>query len=194
MFLKREEIQLLVTDFNGVLDDYYDKKFTFLNDILGDTLRHKLPELWVYIERAYIAQRSATVEQSVEAFFSMNNHVMTDRQTEHLKSGMKHSGITEAATNFLDSLDIDFIIYTSLSDKQISMALGDTTYAVSSRTGAAEGKPSVIDLQTIISQYTVKPERVCVIGDGLTDDLMPATLLGTQTLLVSPFAQKTIFV
>lgn len=190
-FLHAHAIKLLIIDFNGVLDDYVQQKHAFLTDVLADNAHH-LPELFLAIERAYIADRTATIEQSFERFFEAKGLVITDEQREKLTRHMFESRLTEPARVFLDTLETPFTIYTALTREQAERALGGAQYDLFTRDQYQEGKPSILNLQTIMQQHGVRPHETCVVGDGLTDDLLPASLLGAHTILISPHAELLI--
>lgn len=190
--MAQNNIEFLISDFNGVLDDYYVQKFNFLRSVLGDFSERFLPKLLVFIERNYISNRSATIEQSISLFLESHSIVLDDSQNAILKDSAVTSNITDDAIHFLDNLNINFIIYTSLSRGQAKMALRGKDYNIYTRDDCKESKPSVVNLESIIHKYKVHPSKVCVIGDGLIDDLMPASLMGMNTILTSPFAKLHI--
>lgn len=190
-FLSSRLIKLLIVDFNGVLDDYVYQKNAFLTDLLGENA-HFLPELLLSIERAYMANRTVTIEQSFERFLKMQGIVISDEQRVRLTNHMFESHLTEEARDFLDSLEIPFVIYTALTRERAERALGGAQYALFTRDQYREEKPSIINLQTIMHQYGVLSYETCVVGDGLIDDLLPASLIGAHTILVSPHADVLI--
>jgi FMN phosphatase YigB (HAD superfamily) len=191
-YANKNSIDLLVLDFNGVLDDYYCRKYKFIYNLLEAEQKHFLPDLILEIEKAYIVDRSSTIEQSVKAYFKNKNLIFGDAQKDKLASGMAHSEITPQALRFLKSLKINFVIYTSLSDDQVTASMGDLGYDLYSRDQYAELKPSSKNLIHLSELYSVDNKKVCVVGDGLVDDLMPASLIGMHTILATPYARSLI--
>ena len=102
-YANKNSIDLLVLDFNGVLDDYYCRKYKFIYNLLEAEQKHFLPDLILEIEKAYIVDRSSTIEQSVKAYFKNKNLIFGDAQKDKLASGMAHSEITPQALRFLKS-------------------------------------------------------------------------------------------
>jgi|GEM_PF-3082402 len=191
-YVATHHIALLVLDLNGVLDDYNARKIDALRDVLGLENERHLPELLLAIERAYMTDRSATIEQSFEQFFGARGLQITDDQRNKLAHFKVASQLTREARTFLDSLEIPFVIYTSLSREQAEKALGPSQYDLFTRDQYQEMKPSIANLTAIMTRYNVTPQETCVVGDGLIDDLMPASLVGMHTILVSPHAELLV--
>ena len=187
-YISEHDIKLVIFDFNGLLDDYYTQKLEHLRRILGPGNEHYIPELLLGIERAYMMDRSATLEQSVEAFFRANEITMNADVQQQLKEPFQSSRLTDGARNFLDALDVPFVIYTAMTKEGAQQALGSAKYELFTRDAYQEDKPSIANLKVIVTRHGVQPSEVCVVGDGLIDDLMPASLMGMHTILVSPFA------
>ena len=187
-YIYEHEIKFLILDFNGVLDDYYQRKNNHLIDIVDSDQYHYLPELMLFIDKEYILDRTATIERSVGKFYASKGISLSEELEEKLARPMPSSRITNSARLFLDSLNIPFVIYTSLSDVQLKKALGRFKCEVFTRDLAHEDKPSIFNLKCILEKYGFSEEESCVVGDGLIDDLMPASLLGIHTILVSPYA------
>lgn len=191
-YVSLHDIGLLILDFNGVLDDYYAQKETFLRNVLGRENEHHLLELWLMIERAYIADRTTSINHSLTAYFETVGLPFTKTQSDMLAHSRVTSKLTNNAKVFLDSLDVPFVIYTSLSKEQATQSIGDNTYDLFTRDQYQEEKPSVANLVEIVKRYGVAPHQICIVGDGLTDDLMPAALMGMHTILLSPYADVLI--
>ncbi len=192
MYVNEHAIALLILDFNGVLDDYYTQKIIFLRSVLEEHQARYLPELLLTIERAYMTDRSATVEQSVERFFAATDMPITGVQRNMLTRHKITSQLTGKAKAFLDSLEVPFVIYTALSRDQAEQSLGTSRYDLFTRDQYQEDKPSIENLRVIMERYGVAPEQTCVVGDGLIDDCMPAALIGAHTILVSPYANVLV--
>ncbi|MEO5949480.1 MAG: HAD family hydrolase [Candidatus Saccharimonas sp.] len=188
-YADEHDIKLFVFDLNGVLDDYYIKKVSFLQNVLMREHEHLLPELWLAIERAYMMDHTATIKSSTEQFLNAKGLFMTEAQRDMLAHDMFSSQLTNEAKAFLDSLTIPFVIYTSLSTEQADKALVGSDYNLFTRDDYKEMKPSIANLEAIMTRYGATPQETCVVGDGLVDDLMPASLIGVHTILVSPYAQ-----
>ncbi len=186
-YITDNNIKLLIIDFNGVLDDYYERKADFLRDVLGSENKHHLPELLLAIERAYLLDRTATIEQTCEQFFASMDTPLTELQRNRLANNMFASQLTDRSRVFLDSLEVPFVIYTALSDEQVRRVEGLEKYQLFTRDQYQEAKPSIANLKFIMRHCSVDPAEVCVVGDGLIDDLMPASLIGAHTILVSPY-------
>lgn len=190
-FLDDNDIRLLITDINGVIDNYYDIKFNFLSALLGESKLSDLPHLWTFIEQSYINNKTS-IESGARGFYESKNMTLDSRQQALLEAGMQRSKITAAATTFLDDLKIECILYTSMNSASTKSTLDGNDYKVYFSEDSSVEKPSSIDLQYIIDQYNVSNNKVCMIGDGLIDDLMPASLFGIHTILVTPYAQELI--
>jgi FMN phosphatase YigB (HAD superfamily) len=187
-YLQQQEIELLISDFNGVLDDYYTQKYAFLSEVLGPDNQEYLAALAVFTDTEYMVNRSATLEQSVEKFFANHGIAYTDATRAVLSRGGVKSFITAEAREFLAQLNVPFVIYTSQNAEVMAESLNGLQVDLYSRDRTGREKPSVQNLEMILNDYNVTPERVCVLGDGLIDDLMPARLMGMKTVLISPFA------
>ena len=192
-FIESRGIKLLVADLNGVVDDYYNLKFAYLKKLLGDDEQY-FARLVVYIEREYMSNREATLEQSIMKFYAENNLTLSDPQIAILKEKLPRSIITDAARTFFENLTTEYVIYTSLHAANAHESLRGLDCTVYTGDMTHETKPSVVNLQRIFEKHGVTADQACVIGDGLVDDLMPAKLIGAHTILVSPFAEKTITV
>jgi predicted HAD superfamily phosphohydrolase YqeG len=192
-FIKSRDIKLLVADLNGVIDDYYNLKFAYLKRLLGDDDEY-FGRLVVYIEREYMSNREATLEQSVVKFYAENNLAFSDLQATILNEKLPRSMMTDVARSFFENLQTEYAVYTSLSEANAREALRGLECTIYSGDVTAETKPSVVNLQAIFNAHDVTADQVCVIGDGLVDDLMPAKLIGAHTILVSPFADKIVIV
>lgn len=190
-YLADNDVRLLIADINGVLDDYYDIKFSFLNELLGVSEAHNLPHLWTYIEQAYITKKMS-IESGTKGYFASQKKPLDSRQEAVLAAGMKRSKITDSAINFLGELKIKYVLYTSMNSADTNLTLKNNKYNVYTNNGLDIVKPSSVDLQNIIDKYKVRSDQVCMIGDGLIDDLMPASLIGLHTIIVTPYAQKLI--
>lgn len=191
-YVSAHGIKLLIIDFNGVLDNYTVQKVAFLRTLLGGERENHLPELLLFTEKAYMADRSATLEQSYERFLEGIGASLTDTERQLLANTRMASRMTDNARAFLDSLTVPFVIYTALSADQAVQAMGEVPYDVFTRDQFTEAKPSIANLTKIMNHHGVSPEETCVVGDGLIDDLLPATLIGAHTILVSPYAEILI--
>lgn len=185
-FVAERNIKFLILDFNGVLDDYYQRKVSYLKDVIGVENEHHLADLILYIDKQYMLNRSATIEQSFDKFFESRKLPITNEQRNKLTKPRTSSRLTEPARQFLDALRTPFVIYTSLSTQQLAQATGVCQYETYTRDLAKEDKPSIANLEIILGKYGYAADETCVVGDGLIDDLMPASLLGIHTILVSP--------
>jgi len=186
LYLVENSIELLITDYNGVLDNYYNQKKIFFLNVLGDN-KKLLADLWVHVEKEYLKNNTVGIGDSIKLFFAHRDLVLSGKQERELVKGIENLRITQEATHFLDDLEIDFIIYTSLNEPQLLESMGDKKYAKYTRDDASEGKPSSVNIVDIVQKYNIDISKVCVLGDGLTDDVMPAKLLGAHTILVSPY-------
>ena len=188
-YLVVNHVELLVSDFNGVLDNYYQLKYRHLMKLLGEGNRAHFVDLALFTDTEYQVNRAASLEQSISKYFAKHN-LPLDAQL--LASGMGEPQLTESAKQFLKNLEIPYIIYTAQPLETVAryreVFAGDWI----SCEELGEPKPSANNLRTIRERYLVNPEHVCVVGDGLIDDLMPAHLLGMQTVLVSPFATHSL--
>ncbi|HEX6416272.1 MAG TPA: HAD hydrolase-like protein [Candidatus Saccharimonadales bacterium] len=187
-FLKQHDIKLLISDFNGVLDDYYVQKYAYLAELLGEGHEMHLADFAVFTDTQYMADRTATLEQSLELFLEREILERPATTDDILQRGMHPARITSAAREFLERLSIPYVIYTSQGEAVITDSLGGYQADVYHRERTGREKPSTANLKMIAKDYGVPHEKVCVLGDGLIDDLMPARLLGMKTVLVSPFA------
>lgn len=48
-----------------------------------------------------------------------------------------------------------------------------------------ESKPSILNLLMICQEYSLSPNKVIMVGDNVAVDLLPAKLLGMETILIS---------
>lgn len=187
-YLKDEQVKLLITDFNGVLDDYYRQKYTLLSNVLGEDNQHLLAALAVFTDTEYLVNHNATLEQSIDTFFT-HHGIEQDAATQAVLLRDKvASSLTDEAHDFLTQLAIPYVIYTSQNAATMKQSLRGLHADVYSRDRTGREKPSIQNLEMILRDYDMSPEQVCVIGDGLIDDLMPARLIGMKTILISPFA------
>jgi len=53
------------------------------------------------------------------------------------------------------------------------------------------GKPNVLMLEAIVSQYHVRPDEILVIGDGMASDIKMAIAFGSPSVLVAPGTPKS---
>lgn len=193
-FATKESIKLIICDFNGVLDDYYAQKYTYLESILGNERKDYLAALAVFTDTEYMRERTTTLETSVQKFFLEQGWQFGEREQLVLAQGMGQWSMTHYALQFIQNLpsDLHLVIYTSQlrNTLQKALPLAALNVKIYSRDVTGREKPSVENLAMICRENNVQPHDVCVIGDGLIDDLMPAKLFGTHTLLVSPFADK----
>lgn len=187
-YLKDEQVKLLISDFNGVLDDYYAQKYTFLRNILGHKYQSHLAALAVFTDTEYIVNRAGTLEASIEKYFNQQDLIFDDATRKIMNQGMASWSLTPEARGFLESLQTPYVIYTSQTADAIKKRLGDLEADIYSRDRTGREKPSVQNLEQILNDYNISPEEACMLGDGLIDDLMPARLMGMKTVLVSPFA------
>jgi FMN phosphatase YigB (HAD superfamily) len=191
-YLKKHDIKLFVADFNGVLDNYYETKYSFLLDVLGKENEHHFAELVIFTDTEYINNRNATLDRSVRRFFDGHGIPFDERVKKELKKGEQRSHITPQAREFLLNLGIPYVIYTSQHSDVMRESMDGHEAALYSRDRTGNEKPSVANLQKILNEFELEPGQVCVLGDGLIDDLLPAKLLGMHTILVSPFADVSI--
>ncbi len=191
-FLQDNNIKLLISDLNGVLDNYYDIKWNYLRELLGSNLINHFPELYVYIEKRYIANNAISIEQAIKEYFLKSKLSISTEQQLLLDKGMGLPTITTEAKRFLDSVYLPFVIFTSMTSDKAKKVLMNSTYEIVGSDINLDKKPSILLLKTIIEKYKIKPSESCILGDGLIDDLMPASLIGAHTILVSPYSEILI--
>lgn len=189
-YINKHDIKFIIFDLNGVLDNYYEQKTRLLIDILGPENTHYLPDLLLFIETEYIADRSATIERSFVRFFNDRQIEVSAEQWERLTRLRAVARLSSETKRFLDLLKIPFVIYTALTGDAARKAIGDRDYALFTRDKAREEKPSIANLRDILAENGFEPSESCVVGDGLIDDLMPAALLGLHTILISPYVNQ----
>jgi len=186
-------VKLVICDFNGVLDDYYACKYDYLRDILGRSDAHHLATLAVFTDTEYMRDQSSSLEASIRKYFSLHKLIVDDATEKRIVIGMKQSRFTVDAQKFLEMIPVPLVVYTA-QPQEIADQYGSIAPHVDwiSAQKLGNPKPSVENLLEIMHRYAVTADEVCVIGDGLIDDLMPAKLLGMHALLVSPFADAVI--
>ena len=186
--------ELIICDFNGVLDDYYKCKYEYIRKVLGRAYSSHIAELAVFTDTEYINDHAATLEGSIRKYAFNHGLHLDENANAHLKKGMAPSSLAPSAELFLKQLaPIPVVVYTAQPRTFVDQYAGfaDGVEWISCQQ-LGEAKPSVTNLQQIMHRSNVSGSEVCVIGDGLLDDLMPAKLLGAHTILVSPFADVTL--
>jgi hypothetical protein len=183
-------VELLVSDFNGVLDDYYGTKYEFLASVLGPQHRDQhFARLALQTDTAYISDRSATLEGTITSYCANNAITISRTGQALLETGPRKPEITGEAKKFLGDLTVPTVIFTAQSSERLYQSVGQEfleDLGIGVVTSVA--KPSVDALAAVLSARNTVSGVACMVGDGLIDDLLPAKLLGMQTLLVSPFA------
>ena len=185
--------RLIICDFNGVLDDYYDCKYGYMRAVLGQLHSSHLSELAVFTDTEYMNDHAVTLESSIRKYAINHGLHLDESANAHLKNGMVPSSLTPSAALFLKKVaPVPVVVYTAQPRSVVDQYAGatDGTEWISCQQ-LGEAKPSVTNLQQIMHRYDVSGSEVCVLGDGLIDDLMPAKLLGAHTILISPFADIT---
>lgn len=188
-YINEHGIKLVISDLNGVLDDYYGTKFEFLEAVLGDHREQHLARLAVQTDTAYIQDRKATLEDTIHSYCRENGLELSADGEKMLEKGPKRSVVTPEAKQFLKSLTVPVVIFTAQRPEVLYQTI-DQEFVESLGIGvkAPVAKPSVDDLMEVLSSRGVAAKDACMIGDGLIDDLLPAKLLDMHTILVSPFA------
>lgn len=189
-YIDEQSIKFVILDYNGVLDDYWKRKVQYVEGILGPEGKAYLPDLMLEIDKQYMLDRSATIENSFIRFCVSRNISISEHQKLLLDQAMPLSLMTDTARDFLDRLKVPFVIYTSLNRDQAQRSIGIDRYSLFTGDQLEESKPSIKNLKNILAQYGYNASDSCMVGDGLFDDLMPAKLLGMHTILVTPFVDK----
>lgn len=191
-----KSIKLIICDFNGVLDDYYIQKYNYIESVLGEDHSAYMAELAVYTDIVYMSERATSIEDVIIRFYEMKGWKLDSRGLYALEKGVGKWHMTKEAEQFIrDSVGkTNLVIYTSQTSTSIKEAMPrDLPLAgIYSRDLTRQEKPSVTTLEMICRENRVQPHEVCVVGDGLIDDLMPAKLLGAYTILVTPFADTLL--
>jgi FMN phosphatase YigB (HAD superfamily) len=192
-YINEQGIKLVVSDLNGVLDDYYGTKFEFLEAVLGDHREQHLARLAVQTDTAYIQDRKATLEDTINNYCREHNLELSADGKKMLEKGPKRSVVTPEAKQFLRSLTVPVVIFTAQRPEVLYQTI-DQGFVESLGIGvrAPVVKPSVDSLVEVLSASGITASDACMIGDGLIDDLLPAKLLGVHTILVSPFADMHV--
>lgn len=192
-YLHKNKIRLLICDLNGVLDNYYVHKEQLIKSILGETLSKSLfADIMIAIERDYMSDRSSTIESSITRFLREKGINLEQTQQNRNRKTIDDLSITADAKVFLDNLSVDIVIYTSMPRSRATQLFTNTQPSLFCREDSDGQKPSVNDIRALMRKYRRSPNETCVVGDGLIDDLMPASLLGTHTLLTSPYARRLV--
>lgn len=183
-------VELVVTDFNGVLDDYYGTKYEFLAGVLGDEHHDEhFARLALRTDMAYIEDRTATLEHTITTYCQSNDIEISADGKELLNAGPRQSVITPEARQFLGALSVPVVIFTAQKPERLYQSVEpDFLHDLNIGIMAPVAKPSVEGLITVLSARNVAANNACMVGDGLIDDILPAKLLGMHTVLVSPFA------
>lgn len=185
--------KLIICDFNGVLDDYYDCKYRYLSAVLGWPHSSHLSKLAVFTDTEYMNDHAVTLESSIRKYAIKHGLHLDESANVLLTNGLGPSSLTQSAVLFLQSVaPVPVVVYTAQPRSAVDQ-YASTTEGIEwiSCQQLGEAKPSVTNLEQIMHRYDVSGSEVCVLGDGLIDDLMPAKLLGAHTILISPFADIT---
>lgn len=186
--------KLVICDFNGVLDDYYQRKYDYLRHVLGDEYAQHLAALAVFTDTEYVRDQSANLESSIRRYFDDHKLDINPATETRIAIGAKRSQLTSDAREFLSQMTaVPFVVYTAQPQMVTDEYRNADPYVDwVSAYQLGNPKPSVHNLEELMRRYSVTANQVCVIGDGLIDDLMPAKLLGMHTILVSPFADMIV--
>lgn len=187
-------VKLVICDFNGVLDDYYDCKYTYLRQVLGEQHAEHLAELAVFTDTEYARNQSATLEDSIRSYLASHRLMVDGLAEKTISTGMRRPELTPEGKSFLAQMPmLQVVVYTAQSRAIIDEYQDGSSGAEwISAQELGEPKPSVQNLEKLMRRYSVAADEVCVIGDGLIDDLMPAKLLGMHTILVTPFTDTIV--
>ena len=194
-YIEENDIQLLISDFNGVLDDYYAVKHEFLRLFLNtvDDGEHHFVRLTTATDIAYSHNKKATLQDTIRSYCTTHNIMITRKGKIILERGPKLSKMTPEAYSFLDSVGIPVLIYSAQPESGLCKSLRASEKSrLTIRAISGVQKPDPKGLKKLIEDENIALEKVCVLGDSLIDDLLPAKLLGAHTILVSPFANKLI--
>jgi FMN phosphatase YigB (HAD superfamily) len=192
--IDQQGVELVVSDFNGVLDDYYGTKYEFIGAVLGSEYQDQhFARLALQTDTAYIQDRRATLEDTITSYCQSNGIEMSADGKEILEVGPRKPVITPEARQFLGALSVPVVIFTAQKPERLYQSverefLEDLNIGVV----ASVVKPSVDSLAGVLSSRGVAANEACMVGDGLIDDLLPAKLLGMHTVLVSPFADMHV--
>lgn len=198
-YVKRHDVQLLVSDLNGVLDNYYAVKMKMLQRVLSDEYAHLVPELFIFMEVMYRGDNSTSHEDAIRLFFHEQGIIYSGSEPIVIQEELRSVKIVEEALSMLRKIAEQIqhvVIYSSLPHDILSAICVSVRDAGSISLFSAqhphEAKPSVKNLRGILDTYNVPSSKACMIGDNLVDDLMPAKLLGMHAILVTPFADLLV--
>lgn len=189
-YIGKHDIELVVSDFNGVLDNYYGTKYKFLEGVLGSEYRDKhFARLALRTDTAYIQNRNTTLEETVTEYYRDNAMTMSSDSKELFESGPDKSVITPEAKRFLGALTVPTVIFTAQNPEKIYQSV-EREFLEGLHIGVKGSvvKPSIESLTEVLSEQGISANHTCMIGDGMIDDMLPAKLLGMHTVLISPFA------
>lgn len=186
--------QLIICDFNGVLDNYYQCKYDYLRNVLGDEYTEHLANLAVATDIAYRRNPSVSLEESIEKYIKEHGLTLTPSAKDCIATGMTRPNLTSSARTFIREVaPTTLVVYTAQPQAVVDeykTSLSSVDWISAQQLG--HPKPSIENLEELMRRYSVTADQVCVIGDGLIDDLMPAKLLGMHTILVSPFTDMLL--
>lgn len=187
-----KEIDLVIFDWNGVLDNQECAKRKLIRKVIGEAHKDIENSILVDIERNFEQKKELPFEQNLRLVFKQNNFQIEGTDLHELVSEFSEDILSSSKLQTLLGLRsyVRLAIYTSANlhiDAEMTLALSDANVLVYDRARLIEEKPSIKNLREICKTLGIVPERTMMIGDNPTQDLMPAKLLGMHTILMNPY-------
>lgn len=190
---------LFIFDINGVLDNNHDAKVETMRKYFPEISDTDISNINIDMERAYESNKSSSTSSHISSALADNGIIIDKEKSELLADS--YFNLNRIKTSVIDGLNKlaetkKVYLYTALSRQKVKFITSLQTLSdkiiIFAKEDQIESKPSIRNLQQILKQTKIAPEKTILFGDNVAVDLMPANLLGIKSILASNYVDDVI--